>query len=133
MERLDAREELPMAMSEYLTNYGWRFNKKLCDKAVSRMRGRDGKAITPYTKDEVEQKLKQFGITLSEDYLYDPVYVVNMAKSDYYGSSLQTEQQLFLFVKDYITDPDGDATRALDEYIARCIGKGVGIDWAEYL
>jgi len=133
MERLDTHETLPTGMRDYLSTYGWRFNKKLCDKAVSKMRGRDGKAVVPYTKEEVEQKLKQYGITLSDNLLYDPVYVANMAKSDYYGSSLQTEQQLFLFVKDYITDSDGDPNRALDEYISRCIGIGAGIDWGEYL
>lgn len=129
MVRLDAYEALPSAMRRYLSAYGWHFSRGMCEAAVSRMRGRDGKAPTPSTREQVDAALKAAGVTLENDALHDACYVYDMAKSDFMGSSLKDANALALFVKDYLDDPDGTPTRAMDEYVGRCIGAGIPIDW----
>lgn len=81
-------------------------------------------------KDEVEELLKKYGIKLEKDAGYDCVYVANMAKADYYKSSIADESHLALFVKDYIDDPDGYEglpftrfTRIASEAVHRLCGR----------
>lgn len=120
-------------MRAYLKAYGWHFNKALCDEAVSAMTGRDGKPLQPTGKEDVEKLMEQHGIKLKNNAGYDAVYVFNMAMADYYGSSILDKQHIAMFVKDYLDDPDGTPTRALDEYVGRCIGAGTPIMWEDVL
>lgn len=124
---------MPSGMNEYLSNYGWHFSKKLCEHAVKKMTDRQGKKITPYTKEQVEALMKQHNIQLENNEGYDAVYVANMAKADYLGSSITTEQHLMLFVKDFLDDKDGNKTKALDHYYADCIAGGKVILWDEMM
>lgn len=133
MDRLDYYDDMPREMRNYLRAYGWHFSKALCEEAVSHMRGRDGKPIQPMEKKDVDDLLKQYGIQLKNDVGYDAVYVFNMAMSDYYGSSITDKQHIAMYVKDYLDDPDGTPTRAMDEYMARCIGAGTPIIWEDAL
>lgn len=133
MDRLDHYEDMSSAMRAYLRTYGWHFNKALCDEAVSKMTGRDGKPLQPMKKEEVEELMKQHNIKLKNDVGYDAVYVFNMAMADYYGSSILDKQHIAMFVKDYLDDPDGTPTRALDEYVGRCIGAGTPVMWEDVL
>ena len=73
MDRLDIYEELPSGMKEYLAQYGWHMSKKLCEAAVEKMRDRNGKKITPYTREQLEQSMKQYGVTLENNEGYDAV------------------------------------------------------------
>ena len=50
--------------------------------------------ITPYTKETVENLLKANNIKLEGDVGYDAVYVANMAKADFYGSSISDDMHL---------------------------------------
>jgi hypothetical protein len=77
--------------------------------------------------------LKQHNIELKNNVGYDAVYVYCMAMADYYGSSLADKQHVVLFVRDYLDDPDGTPTRAMDEYMGRCIGAGKPIIWEDVL
>lgn len=124
---------MPSGMNEYLSNYGWHFSKKLCEHAVKKMTDRQGKKITPYTKEQVEALMKQHNIQLENNEGYDAVYVANMAKADYLGSSITTEQHLMLYVKDFLDDKDGNKTKALDHYYADCIAGGKVILWDEMM
>lgn len=133
MDRLDHYEDMPRDMRAYLKAYGWHFNKALCDEAVSAMTGRDGKPLQPTGKEDVEKLMEQHGIKLKNDIGYDAVYVFNMAMADYYGSSILDKQHIAMFVRDYLDDPDGTPTRALDEYVGRCIGAGAPIMWEDVL
>lgn len=133
MNRLDIYEDLPQGQRKYLQNYGWHFSKALAEDAVSRMRDRNGAHIKPLGKEEVEDLLLKAGVELKNDELYDKVYVANMAVADYYGSSITDMAHVALFVKDYLDDPDGSPTRALDEYCGRCIGSGRAIQWADMI
>lgn len=131
-QRLDARDKMPNGFDEYLSHHGWHFSKKLCDYAVSRMK-KKGAKITPLTKEQVEEILKKYNIDCSEFSEYDHVYVANMAKADYYGSSIETEKSHALFVKDYLTDEDGYDGIALTRYFADCIGSGQMPPWEDMI
>ena len=80
--------------------------------------------IAPYTKESLDTMLKSNNITIENDVGYDSVYVLNMAKSDFHGSSLPDEAHLIRFVKDYLDDPDGYEGVAMTRFYADCIGKG---------
>lgn len=111
-QRLDTYDKMPTAMKNYLSLYGWHFSKKMCEWAVSKMEvenktTKQKEKLVPIKKEEVEELLKKYGIKLEKDAGYDCVYVANMAKADYYKSSITDESRLALFLKDYIDDPDG--------------------------
>lgn len=118
-------------MEEYLEEYGYHFNKHLFDYAVSMMVDRSGKRLQPWDKEKVTTFLKNSGINLQNNYGHDAAYVLNMARADYFGSSISDEPHLALFVRDYIDDPDGSSTRAFDEFYINCIGKDIPIFWDE--
>jgi len=102
--------------------------------AVSMMRDAKDNKIPVPEKKKVDEKLNSYGVELERDKgYYDPIYVWCMAKSDYLGSSLRDEEQLAKFVKDYIDDPDGNPTRAFDEFYINCIAKGVDIPWGDLI
>lgn len=131
MARLDARDKYPTGMEEYLAYNGWHFNKKMCEWAVSKMykRNASGKKeyLTPYTKEAVETMLKNFNTQLDNNHGYDAVYVANMARADFYGSSISDDAHLVKFIKDYLDDPDGYEGIVFTRFYADCIGSGTPI------
>lgn len=131
--RLDSYDTLPSGLRQYLSYYGWHFNKKLCDFAVRQMKRQGGLKIVPYTKEQLEQLCKTHSIEVKQAQGYDCVFVANMAKADYMGSSIIDEAHLLKFVKDYIDDPDGYEGLPLTRYYADVIGKGITIDWEDML
>ena len=137
MARLDIRDKYPSGMEEYLSHNGWHFNKKMCEWAVSRMYKTNaiGKKeyITPYTKDQVDELLTKNAIKLENIDGYDYVYVANMAKADFLGSSVIDEIRLAKFVKDYIDDKDGYEGLPFTRFYADCIGSGVPISWEDMI
>jgi hypothetical protein len=80
--------------------------------------------ITPYTKESLDSMLKTNNITIENDIGYDALYVLNMAKADYHGSSIVEDSRMIKFVKDYLDDADGYDGIALTRFYADCIGKG---------
>ena len=80
--------------------------------------------ITPYTKDNLDTLLKANNVSIENDVGYDALYVLNMAKADYHGSSITEDVKMIKFVKDYLDDPDGYDGIALTRFYADCIGKG---------
>lgn len=77
--------------------------------------------------------MAKHNIKLEKDIGYDVVYVANMAKADYFGRSISNEQQLMMFVKDYIDDPDGYDGLPFTRFYADCIGLGRPIFWEDML
>ena len=120
-------------MEEYLEEYGYHFNKKLFEFAVDMMKDRNGVRLTPWDKDKTETFLKSYGVTLRKSMGHDAAYVVNMARADYWGSSISDETHLAAFVKDYCEDVDGAPTKAFDHFYIDCVAKGVPIFWDEML
>lgn len=132
--RLDVKDKFPSGMEEYLAFNGWHFNKKMCDWAVSKMRVSDGGPLKHiYTAESVETLFEKCGITLKNQFDYDCVYVANMARADFYGSSLADEIKLAKFIKDFMDDPDGYEEIAFTRFYADCIGKGIAIPWEDML
>jgi hypothetical protein len=129
-------EEYPEAMLIYMRNYGPHFNRKLHDFAVGNMTkvvgGRE-RPITPFKKEEVDNMLKNNGVTLKNNQLYDACYVANMCKADFYGSSITDEQHMALYIKDVIDDVDADDGLVFNRWYADMCYTGIAIDWEEML
>lgn len=138
MSRLDVSSRMPSGMREYLETYGWHFSKKLCEWAVSNMKkvnpatGKMEK-VQIMTKDEVEELLKKQGVTLENCMGYDHVYVANMAKADYWKTSIDDDVHLAKFIKDYLDDFDGYDGIAMTRFYADCIGSGTPILWEDMM
>ena len=125
-------DEIPEGMMRYINNYGCHFNKKLWKEATSRMyKEVDGKReyIKPYTKEQVDDLLASYEITVKRNKLYDGAYVASMAKSDYLGSSIPDEKHLALFVKDMIDDVDADEGYIFNMWYAKMVFNNDPVDW----
>ena len=136
--RLDSYDIYPSGMREYLSTYGWHFSKKMCEWAISRMYkdGEDNKpeqAIPNYTRERVDLLLKRFNLKLEKNKGYDDVYVANMCKFDFLGSSIDNEMKLAQFIQDYIDDADAYEGMPFTRFYADCIGSGTPIIWEDML
>ena len=136
--RLDNYGAYPSGMREYLSTYGWHFSKKMCEWAVSRMYkdGEENKpeqAIPNYTRERVDLLLKRFNLKLEKNKGYDDVYVANMCKFDFLGSSIDNEMRLAQFIKDYIDDADAYEGMPFTRFYADCIGSGTPIMWEDMI
>ena len=89
--------------------------------------------ITPYTKETVESLLKANNVKLDGDVGYDAVYVANMAKADFYGSSISDDMHLAKFIKDYVDDPDGYDGQPFNRWLSDIKGMHVPVDWSEFV
>lgn len=131
------RDTFPSGMENYLGLYGWHISKRLCDWACRKMQKSDtsGRKVefVPWDQDKVHDLLKRYGIDCSAFIGYDPTYVCNMARSDFYGSTINDEQHLALFVRDYLVDTDGYDEVAMTRLYADCIGKGEMIPWEDVI
>lgn len=132
MRSLDDYDDRPREMINYLQYNGWHFNKKMCDFAIKNMY-KKGKKLEVLNKDYVDQLLNKFNITLNNNKLWDYVYVANMAKADFLGSSLVTDQQLASYIKDYIDDEDAYDGMPFSRFYIDTVKKGIPIDWEEML
>lgn len=131
--RLDDREEFPTGLEKYLSMYGWHFSKKLCNFAVSNMRKDSGEKIVPITKEALDLLLAKNSIELDNKFGYDYVFVANMCKADYLGSSVPDEAHLAKFVKDFVDDYDGYNELPFTRFYADLIGKGIPVIWEDML
>ena len=135
--RTGSYDEIPEGMKRYINNYGCHFNKKLCDWAVGKMYKKDASGkkqyITPYTKEQTDALLKQYNVQVERNTLYDAVYVINMGKADYFGSSIPNEQCLARYVKDVLDDVDADDGYVFNGFYAKCIFCGTPIEWEDML
>jgi hypothetical protein len=120
-------------MEDYLEENGRHFNKHLFEFATSLMRDRNNNKLAVWNKEQVENFLREHGIVLKNAMGYDAAYVINMARADYFGSSIVDNPRLALYVRDYIDDVDGNPTRAFDEFYINSVAKGVPIFWADML
>lgn len=118
---------------KYQSLYGPHFTKALCDFAVSLMEDSKGK-LEPYTKQEVEEKLKRCGIKLEYNKLYDFVYVANMCKADFLGESVPNDDlHLCKYIKGVIDDPDGYDGQVFNRWISDIEGMRIPVDWSEFV
>lgn len=136
--RLDSYDTYPSGMKNYLSIYGWHFSKKMCEWAVSRMykNKEENKSEQPnsnYTRDKVDILLKRYDLKLENNKGYDDVYIANMCKFDFLGSSIDNEIKLAQFIKDYIDDADAYEGMPFTRFYADCIGSGTPIMWEDMI
>ena len=129
---------MPKAMAEYVNTYGWHFNKKTCEFAVSLMRRKDvntqqSMPVVMMSKESVDAMLKAHGVMLNNNKLYDYVFVANMARADYMQSSITDERHLALFVKDYIDDDDASDEVTFRRWLATLVANRQYVEWEDML
>lgn len=135
---LDIYDDMPKDMRRYLQNNSWHFNKKACMWATSLMKKENPttkkrEKIEPYTKEQVDEMLKKYNITLENNVGYDYVFVANMGKADYLKSSIPDEQHLALYVKDVIDDVDAGDGVTMRRWFATMVANGEIVEWDEFL
>lgn len=122
---------VPEGYREYKRRNGCHFNKVLCEFAVSRMEGEDGKPIKAMTKQEVERMLEEAKVEVKNKKGFDHVFVANMGLADYLGDSVSDMEHLAKYVRNVIDDPDGYEGIAFCRWVADCVGKRVEVPWEE--
>ena len=129
---LDMYDDMPKYMRKYLQNYGWHFNTALCDYATSLMT-KNGKKLEPLTKEYVDKILEQNNIKLTKNVGKDYLFVANMCKADYYGSSITDEKHFALYIKDTIEDEDAADGTTMRRWYATMVANGVMVDWESFI
>ena len=132
--RTGSYDEIPEGMKRYINNYGCHFNKKLSDWAASQMyKNVNGKKqyIQPYTKEQVDNLLKQNNIQLERGKLYDSVYLANMVKADFLGSSIPNEQYLAKYIKDVLDDADAEDGFVFNRFYSDTVFNSNPVDWED--
>ena len=129
---------MPKEQIAYLSNNGWHFNKELYEFASTAMykynkQTQKDEKIPMIKKDEVDALLKKYNITLDNSDGYDYVYVAQMCKADFLGSSVADEHRMAMFIKDMCDDADQADGFILRRWIADMTGKGEQIDWLQYI
>ena len=132
MVPLDMYDELPKYMRKYLQNYGWHFNKALCHYATSLMK-KGGKKLEVLTKEQVDKILQQNNVNIENSTGYDYVFVANMCKADYYGSSIVDEKHFALYIKDTLDDEDAADGTTMRRWYATMVANGQMVDWDEFI
>jgi hypothetical protein len=111
---------------------GWHFNKSLCNFAISLMR-KNGKKLDPISKENVDRLIEQYKIQLDNNVGYDYVFVANMCKADYFGSSITDDKHVALYIKDTIDDEDAADGTTMRRWYATMVANGVMVDWDDAL
>lgn len=114
----------PKEFINYLRYYGPHFNKKLCDFACKQLDKAD------YTKEKLDILLQAHKAELKNVKLYDAVYIINWAKSMFFGSGIADEKHLVLLVKD-IFDKESDLI--FNRWYADMAKKGIPIEWEDMI
>lgn len=125
---------IPEDMEQYLSFYGWHFNKNLCKFATDMMKREDNasgmlKKITPMKMEELKELLEKHKIELEPNDWYDALYLANMVKADFWGSSIEDEEHMARYIEDVICDVDGYEGIVFSRFLADCTCKGVVIFW----
>lgn len=139
-ESLDMYEMdfMPKEMKAYLRNYGFSFSKKACEYAISLMRKENPatkkeEKIEPLDKEQVEEMLKKYNVTLENNVGYNATYVANMLKADKFKSSIPDEHHLALGIKDVIDDVDASPRLVFKQWITHMDDSGLPIEWADIM
>lgn len=130
-------DEMPKPMKRYLSHFGWRFNKALCEEAVSRMYKTDSNGkktkVPVKTKEQVDDILKRNGVELKNKHGYDYVYAYHMAYADFFAVSVDDERHLAMTVKAIIDDPDNPGGNVFGHWYIDQLISGEGVDFEDYL
>ena len=123
----------PEGYREYRRKHGRHFTKEFCEFAVGLMRGEDGKPITPMTKNEVAELLKEFKTEVKNAKDYDTVFVANMCMADYLNDSIPDLEHMARYIRNVIDDPDGYEGIAFGRWFSDMCNKKVEVPWEKFL
>ena len=123
----------PSAKEIYLAEMGWHFNENACKYAVQYLKDRNKKPIKPYSKEEVDDMLKKYNVTLEKNKGWDYVYVASMAKSDMDGSPLADDKSIANYIKIVIDDVDAADGEIMGCWYVKMIFRHIPVDWAMFL
>lgn len=135
---LDVYDIQPRPMMKYKANNGWHFNECAAKYAVSLMMKKNpvnGKTepIEPMTAKQVDELLTKHAVKLEHSTGCDYVYVANMCKADYLGSSIIDEKHMALYIKDVIDDVDAPDGTVMRQWYAKMVADGQPVPWAYFL
>lgn len=120
----------------YQQNYHGHFSKRLAEWAISNMVAKDQsgikRRISTHTVDEVMSILRENGVEIKEQNIYDAWYLYHMSIADYL-KSLPNDKQRSLFVEESICDPDGTEGDVLSCFEAKMCNAGVPIHWERFI
>lgn len=111
-------------------NHGM-FSKKLAEWAIRNMVTSNNKPIQSRKFDDVKETLKEFSISLPDEFCYTAWYLFNMAIADY-PKSLPNDEQRAMFVEETLCDPDGMPENVLDCFATKMCNAGIPIYWEDY-
>ena len=132
MVPLDIYDDFPKYMRKYLQNYGWHFNKALCHYATSLMK-KGGKKLEALTKEQVDKILQQHNVHIENNFGYDYIFVANICKADYFGSSIADEKHFALYIKDTLDDEDAAEGTTMRRWYATMVANGKSVDWEDFV
>jgi hypothetical protein len=92
-----------------------------------------GKPLESLSKETVDKLLEINKVRLDNNVGYDYVFVANMCKADYYGSSITDDRHVALFIKDTIDDEDAADGTTMRRRYATMVANGVMVDWDDSL
>lgn len=129
---------IPEDMQQYLSFYGYHFNKKLYETAVRKMRKRNKvtdelERLTPIDVDNLVKTLNKHHVEIQDSDLYDAAYLASMVEADFWGSSIEDEEHMARYIKDVICDEDGYEGLVMCRFLADCSAKGNVIHWDRML
>ena len=135
---LDVYDIQPRPMMKYKANNGWHFNECAAKYAVSLMMKKNpvnGKTepIEPMPAKQVDEILAKHAVKLEHSVGCDYVYVANMCKADYLGSSIIDEKHMALYIKDVIDDVDATDGTVMRQWYAKMVADGQPVPWAYFL
>lgn len=81
----------------------------------------------------IDKVLTQNNIKLENNVGYDYVFVGNMCKADYYGSSITDERHFALYIKDTIDDEDAGDGTTMRRWYATMVANGTMVDWEDVI
>lgn len=118
-------------MDEYVARHGWHFSERAAGYAASLMETRDGKPLSPLTAEEVDAMLTAQGVKLRRKEGHDRVYVANMAKADFWKSSIEDERHLAMYVRDVVDDVDAPEGHIFRRWLSDIKARGAEVNWDE--
>ena len=129
---------LPEDKERYLSYYGFHFNKKLYEFAVSNMEKRnrttgEKEKLSPVQIEDFERSLRRYGVNIPENDLYDAAYLASMIDADFWGSSIEDEEHMARYIEDVLCDVDGYDGIVFSRFLADCGAKGNVIFWDRML
>lgn len=129
---------MPRAKQNYIMLHGNHFSRGLYEYAASMMfkenkqTGKEEK-VPPYSKEDVDNLLKKYGIELKDKGEYDYVYVAQSIKADYWGGSITDEAKMALHIKEVVEDADAPDGLIFKEWCLRQDMLGNPVDWTDFL